>query len=208
SQDAGWRWRDRRNGAPGIRAFVDRVGAFLVLVGLAALAVGGVGVSSAVRAYLAEKTETIAVLKALGAPAGAVVRIYLIQIAALTLCGIALGLAIGAGGPAVIGPLFADQLPTPVLFDLYLEPMVEAAIYGALTALLFALWPLARTRDVRAAALFRDAAAPAGRWPRLADLSTILLVAAGLIAAALWFSGAAVLAAWFLGGVAAALATL
>ena len=34
------------------REFVDRLGAFLVLVGLAGLAVGGVGVSAAVRAYL------------------------------------------------------------------------------------------------------------------------------------------------------------
>lgn len=208
ADDAGWRWRDRRNGAPGVRAFVDRVGAFLVLVGLAALAVGGVGVSAAVRAYLAEKTGTIAVLKSLGAPAGGVVRIYLIQIAALTACGVIAGLVIGAGGPALIGPYFADALPTPVQFGLYPKPMAEAAIYGALTALLFALWPLARTREVRAAALFRDIAAPAARWPRLRDLLVMALVAAALIASALWFSGAALLAAWFLGGVAAALATL
>jgi putative ABC transport system permease protein len=208
AQDAGWRWRDRRNGAPGIRTFVDRVGAFLVLVGLAALAVGGVGVSAAVRAYLAEKTETIAILKALGAPAGGVVRIYLLQISALTACGVTFGLALGAGGPALVGPYFTDQLPTPVLFDLYTKPMIEAAIYGALTALLFALWPLARTREVRAAALFRDIVTPASAWPRAVDLVIIALVLAALITAALWFSGAATLAVWFLGGVAAALLTL
>ncbi|MEO1548934.1 MAG: ABC transporter permease, partial [Pseudomonadota bacterium] len=50
--ETGLRWRDSRNGTPGIARFVDRLGAFLVLVGLAGLAVGGVGVSSAVRAYL------------------------------------------------------------------------------------------------------------------------------------------------------------
>ena len=204
----GWRWRDRRNGAPGVQVFVERVGAFLVLVGLAALAVGGVGVSAAVRSYLSEKTETIAILKSLGAPGSGIFAIYLIQIGILTGVGVALGLALGSGGPALIGPLFADQLPVPALFALYAGPMVEAAIYGVLTALLFALWPLVRTRDVRAAALFRDMAAPDRRLPRARDLALIGLVAAALIGAALWFSGAALLAGWFMGGVAAALLTL
>jgi putative ABC transport system permease protein len=52
-----------------VAEFVDRMGAFLVLVGLAGLAVGGVGVSAAVRAYLDAKTATIATLKTLGAEA-------------------------------------------------------------------------------------------------------------------------------------------
>ena len=59
AEETGWRWRDRRNGAPGVQRFVERVGAFLVLVGLAALAVGGVGVSSAVRSYLGEKPKPL-----------------------------------------------------------------------------------------------------------------------------------------------------
>jgi len=54
--DAAFRWRDARNGAPGVSRFVDRLGAFLVLVGLAGLAVGGVGVSAAVSAYLDRKS--------------------------------------------------------------------------------------------------------------------------------------------------------
>ncbi|MGB0853294.1 MAG: ABC transporter permease, partial [Pikeienuella sp.] len=207
-KEAGWRWRDRRNGAPGVQVFVERVGAFLVLVGLAALAVGGVGVSAAVRSYLSEKTETIAVLKSLGAPGGGIFTIYLLQIGMLTAVGVALGLALGAGGPALIGPLFADLMPVPALFSLYAAPMIEAAVYGVLTALLFALWPLVRTRDVRAAALFRDIAAPQKGWPRLADIALIVVVALALIGSALWFSGAPLVAGWFIGGVAAALGTL
>lgn len=205
---AGWRWRDRRNGAPGVQRFVDRIAAFLVLVGLAALAVGGVGVSSAVRSYLGEKIGTIATLKTIGASGGGIFAIYLIQIGALTAIGVALGLALGAGAPALIGPLFEDVLPVPALFALYAAPMAEAAVYGVLTALLFSLWPLARTRDVRAAALFRDVAAPARALPRRRYLAAMALVLAALVLAALWFSGAPALAAWFIGGVAAALATL
>ena len=204
----GWRWRDRRNGAPGVRRFVERIAAFLILVGLAALAVGGVGVSSAVRAYLAEKTETIATLKTIGATGGGIFMVYLFQIGLLTALGVALGLLLGAGLPALIGPAFADMLPVPALFAFYAAPTAEAAIYGALTAFLFALWPLARAQEVRAAALFRDIAAPARAMPRPIHLVAIAAVLAALIAAALGFSGAWKLAAWFLAGVAGALGAL
>ncbi len=51
-RDKGMRWSDSRRASPGVERFVDRTGSFLVLVGLAGLAVGGVGISAAVRAYL------------------------------------------------------------------------------------------------------------------------------------------------------------
>ena len=60
----------RRNAAPGLQRFVSRLGAFLTLTGLAALAIGGVGVGAAVRGYLDRKTRTIAALRAIGAGAG------------------------------------------------------------------------------------------------------------------------------------------
>ncbi|MEM7269779.1 MAG: FtsX-like permease family protein [Pseudomonadota bacterium] len=208
ADEGGLRWRDRRNGAPGVQTFVQRVGAFLVLVGLAALAVGGVGVSAAVRSYLSEKTETIATLKTVGAKGSGIFMIYLIQIGVLTVIGVALGLALGAGLPALLGPMLESLLPVPALFALYFKPIFEASVYGSLTALLFALWPLARTREVRAAALFRDIADGSFKWPRASDIVLIAVVAALLIAAALWFSGVWILAAWFMAGVAGALATL
>jgi Predicted ABC-type transport system involved in lysophospholipase L1 biosynthesis, permease component len=206
--DAGLRWRDRRDGAPGVRRFVERIGAFLVLVGLAALAVGGVGVSAAVRAYMEGKTATIATLKTLGAGGRVIFAVYLMQVGALAVVGVGLGLVLGAMIPTVIGPLFADQLPVPALFDVYAGPLAEAAVYGLLTALIFALWPLAQARDVRAAGLFRDLVGSERRLPRGGYLAAIALATAALTGAAVWFSGLWQLALWFLIGVAAALAAL
>ncbi|MFT6774342.1 MAG: putative ABC transport system permease protein, partial [Paracoccaceae bacterium] len=131
---AGMRWSDKRNAAPGIQTFVDRIGSFLVLVGLAALAMGGVGVAAAVRSYLEGKTATIATLKTLGAEGRVIFAVYLIQIAALAVLGVLIGLAIGAAIPAAAGPLLADKLPVPAMFTLYLAPLAEAALYGILTA--------------------------------------------------------------------------
>ncbi|HMS95100.1 MAG TPA: ABC transporter permease, partial [Tabrizicola sp.] len=82
-RDKGLRWTDSRNAAPGIEEFVDRIGSFLVLVGLAGLAVGGVGISAAIRSYLDGKVATIATLKTLGATGGLIFRAYLWQGAVL-----------------------------------------------------------------------------------------------------------------------------
>src|SRR5207245_2457600 len=52
---------------PMLRRFLRQLTMYLGLVGLIALMVGGIGVASSVRAFLKEKLETIAVLKAIGA---------------------------------------------------------------------------------------------------------------------------------------------
>lgn len=185
----GARWRDRRNGTPGVSRFVDRLGSFLVLVGLAGLAVGGVGISAAVTAYLDRKTEVIATLKTLGADSRTIFQTYFIQIGVLTLFGLAVGLAIGAIIPLLVAPILEARLPVPAAFGIHVGPLFEAALYGALAALIFTLWPLARVEDVRAATLFRDGAAPARGRPRLFWTAIIAALFALLVMAAASLSG-------------------
>ena len=206
--DQGARWRDRRNAAPQVARFVDRIGSFLVLVGLAGLAVGGVGVSAAVRAYLDGKTGVIATLKTLGAEGRTIFTAYMLQVGALALVGIAIGLVLGTIIPIVAGPIIEARLPVPVALGIHPVPLLEAGLYGALTALIFTLWPLARTEQVRAASLFRDASAPARGWPRptyLAALAGAVLLLVGLSA---WLSGIPTLALYSAAGIAVALGAL
>ena len=207
-EGTGFRWRDRRNGAPGISRFVERLSAFLVLVGLTGLAVGGVGVSAAVRAYLAGKTEVIATLRSLGASGGLVFRIYLLQVGILAALGIAMGLALGGILPLVFGPLIEASLPVPVDLALRLRPLAEAALYGALAAALFTLWPLGQAEHIRAAALFRDAQSGVRGWPRPVWIIACGLILATLIGAAAWLSGLAMLTLWAAGGIMAAFLVL
>jgi putative ABC transport system permease protein len=96
-----------------VQEFVDRIGAFLVLVGLAGLAVGGIGVSSAVRAYLDGKIATIATLKTLGAEARTIFTVYFAQIGLLTLVGIGIGVVLGALLPLALAPIIEARLPVP-----------------------------------------------------------------------------------------------
>lgn len=207
-EDNGMRWRDARNGAPGIATFVERLGGFLVLVGLSGLAVGGVGVSAAVRAYLATKTETIATLRTLGADRQTIFLTYFLQIGALTLLGVFIGLLLGGLGPIMLGPLIAAQLPFPAIFAIYPSALAEAALYGFLTAFIFALWPLARAERIRAASLFRGALGDANRLPALRYVLATILALAILVGSAALFSGSAQLTLWTAGGLIGALLVL
>ncbi|MEM6371612.1 MAG: FtsX-like permease family protein [Pseudomonadota bacterium] len=207
-ENSGLRWTDSRNGAPGVSEFVDRLGAFLVLVGLSGLAVGGVGVSAAVRAYLADKTSVIATLRTLGAERATIFQTYFLQIGALSLLGIAIGLILGALLPVLLAPVIEARLPIPARFAVYPEPLLESAIYGALTALVFTLWPLARAEDVRAATLFRDALSGTRLLPAPRYLAWIGVGLAALIICAGLFSGTWWLTLWTAGGIAFALALL
>lgn len=205
-RDAGMRWQDSRRAAPGVERFVDRIGSFLILVGIAGLAVGGVGVQAAVRAYLDGKVATIATLKTLGAEGGLIFRIYLMQIAVLAGLGVVLGLFLGAGLPIVFGDVIENALPFPAEVGLYPLPLAEASFYGLVSAFLFTLWPLAKTEGVRAAALYRGAGG--GGLPARRHLAAIAVLAVVLVGGAVWFSGVWELTLGSAGGVIAALFVL
>ena len=207
-RDSGLRWRDARAGAPGVARFVDRIGAFLILVGLSGLAVGGVGVSAAVRSYLQGKAPVIATLKTLGATRATIFLTYFLQIGVLTIAGVTIGLILGAAIPLAFAPIIEARLPIPADFTLHAAPLFEAAIYGVLAALIFTLWPLARTEDIKAATLFRDAFGAGRMFPALKYLIATAVLFAILIGTAILFSGTAFLTLWTAGGILFALALL
>ncbi|GGC06465.1 drug:proton antiporter [Marivita lacus] len=205
---SGLRWRDARNGAPGVAQFVERLGAFLILVGLSGLAVGGIGVSAAVRAYLASKTSVIATLRTLGATRATIFQTYFLQIGALSLLGIVLGLGLGAMVPILFGPVISASLPVPAIFTIHPAPLIEAALYGILTALVFTLWPLARTEDIRPAMLFRDALDGGKTLPAWRYVIATLVLLGLLVGVAGFFSGSPFLTLWTAGGLIGSLIVL
>ncbi|WP_318781326.1 ABC transporter permease [Sphingomonas aliaeris] len=87
----GWQGKTRDRASPGASRFVDRMGEFLTLVGLAALAIAGIGVGNGVGSFLAGRRSGIATLKVLGATSADIARIYAIEIAVAAVLGIAGG---------------------------------------------------------------------------------------------------------------------
>mgnify|MGYP002780410121 CR=1 FL=1 len=175
---AGWDVDSRENGAPGTRRFIERMGQFLTLVGLAALVIAGIGVGNGVGSYLASKRASIATLKVNGADSSVIFRIYMLQILVVAAVAILLGLAVGSVLPQVIGLIAGDVLPVAPGFALYPVPLVVSAIYGLLIAFAFALPPLARARTVPAAGLFRAVVEASAR----PDRRTAVFVTAAILA--------------------------
>jgi putative ABC transport system permease protein len=178
---AGWEIRSRTNASPALERSVERFTQYLTLVGLTALLIGGVGVANAVKSHLDRKRDVIATLKTLGATGGQVFALYLVQILVLALIGSAIGLALGASLPYLIASVFGALIPLPIAPALHPGDLALALVYGLLTALAFALWPLGRAHDVPVSALFRDLVAPERQWPRRRYLIATALVV-GLLA--------------------------
>ncbi|ASR50073.1 ABC transporter permease [Blastomonas fulva] len=195
--EAGLEMRDRDRGAPGTSRFIERMGQFLSLVGLAALVIAGIGVGNGVASYLATKRQGIATLKILGAGSGDILRIYLVQILAVSALVILGGLVAGALIPPAIIAAAGDILPVKPGFAIHPLPLVVSSVYGLLIAFIFALPPLARARHIPAAGLFRSLV-EGNRWP---DRATLIAVGAGIAAIvllALVTAREAVFSAWFM----------
>lgn len=162
---APWRIRRADQAEPGVNRFLDRAASFLTLAGLTALLVGGIGVATGVRAWLEARARTIATLRCMGAPTGAIFSAYLFQVLALSVLGIALGLIAGWGLTLLAATMLSGSLPVPARIAVYPAPLALAALYGLLTALAFALWPLGRAGRIPGAALFRDVLGGGSAWP-------------------------------------------
>ena len=81
---------DYREGSPVVGRAVDSTTTFLSLVSLIALIVGSLGVAMAMYSHLQQRMDTIAVMKAVGARAGQIMQIYLMQTLWLGLAGLEL----------------------------------------------------------------------------------------------------------------------
>jgi putative ABC transport system permease protein len=181
---AGWDIRTRSKASPRLEREVERFTQFLTIVGLTALLVGGVGVGNAVKSHLDRRRDTIATMKALGAGGRHVFAIHLTQVLLLALAGGVIGVALGAALPSAVSWTFGALIPLPIVPALHPLELLLALIYGLLTALAFALWPLGRAHDVPVGALFRDAVAPQPRLPRKSYMSLTAAVVAVLAALA------------------------
>jgi putative ABC transport system permease protein len=226
AQDLARRYRpELRNERVRIRTVADdeedlndvlsRLGRYLGLVALIALLLAGIGVGSAVVVFIRRKLDTIAVLRCLGATAGQVFAVYLVQAAALGIAGSLLGAGLGVAVQQFLPELLEGMLPVDVQATLAPRAILLGIVMGLWTAIIFAVLPLLGVRLVTPlGALRRAYEPPTGRrdpwrWPAVLLLaaSVVLLAAVevgGLRSGAIFSAaiaavlGALWLAAWLL----------
>ncbi len=204
---AGFEIRTRDKAAPGTEQFVTRMGQFLILVGLAALAISGIGIGGGVASYLEARRAAIATFKILGATSGDIARIYTLQIAVAALAGSLIGLVAGVAVTPLLGEALGALLPVSPGLVIDAGALASAAAYGLLVAFVFAAPPLLRARSYPAMALMRARVSPLGRATRDA-LIAVAAGLAGIVALALARAAQPWLTAGFLAGVAGLLVVL
>ena len=193
---------------------VEQLGRFLGLVGLIALLLGGTGVASALRAYMAEKIDAIAVLRCLGASASQVVWMFVIEAAGLGLAGALMGVVLGVGAQLVLPHVLGSFIPVDVVPQFEWIPALSGLALGTWVGVLFALGPVLGVRNVAPLIVLRrddDTAQATSRpaWrdpPRIvaaavlvASVIAVCVARADSTSVGLWMSvgiGAAIGATW------------
>jgi len=180
---------------------INQLSSFIGIVGLIALLLGGVGVASGVRAYVARKIDTVAILRCLGASSEQVLAMYVAQAAVMGLLGAVVGAALGVAIQFGLPLVFKDFLPVDVAVSLEPQAIITGIAIGGWIALIFALRPLLALRNVSPLqTLRRDADAQVLRmrwndWPRVivnialvASVVAIALLRASNVKQGLWIS--------------------
>jgi len=182
---------------------IENLSNFIGIVGLVALLLGGIGVASGVRAFVARKIDTVAVLRCLGASSGQVLTMYVAQAAVMGLAGAAAGAALGVAIQFALPKVLTGLLPIDVQVSLVPSAVLTGLAVGGWIALVFALRPLLALRNISPLQTLRrdtDATVLRMRWtdvPRIVvnvalvlSVVVIALMRAQNAKQALWISGA------------------
>jgi putative ABC transport system permease protein len=138
---------------------LNHLDGFLSLVGFVALVLGGIGVSSALHAYIREKIPTVAVLRCLGASARQSFSVYVVQGLALGLAGACAGGVLGVAVQMGLPALVRGMLPIDVNFFVSWPALLRGTGAGVVICLLFSLFPLLAVRRIPPLAALRSAVA-------------------------------------------------
>ena len=180
--EGGWRASDRGDAGGGTRRFVDRLGQMLLLVALSALAIGGLGMSSAAAAFAASRRPNIAILKLIGTPRSTINAMLAVEIGLIAALAIIAGLAVGALAPALVAGIAAPFLPVAPDPSPQWLALGEAALFGLLITFAASWRMIANAGETRPARLLRGDVADAEpmRWKSFIVPTMALGLAAAL----------------------------
>lgn len=178
------------------------VNRLVLVVGLLALLIGGIGIANTMQVAVARRMPEIAVLKALGLKGRQVTLLFLAEAAALGLAGSLVGLPLGLGVSRALMGFAAQYFATSIAWRLYPAPLVTGLVVGLVVTTVSGFLPALAAAQTRPMQVLRP---DAGRRPRIGRGRSLLVVLAlaafiGLLAGQLVHS--------LVGGLVGAYATL
>jgi putative ABC transport system permease protein len=162
---------------------------YLSLVGLVIVILGGIGVSSVTRVFVAQKIRSIAILKCVGGRSWQLLAIYMAQVMMLGIAGSAFGVLLAwAAIRAIPSTLAAAATPGVVVdYGLTAPAVIQGFGIGFLVSVLFSMVPLLDVRHVKPSLLLRHESTP--RRLDVLQIAVAVFVAAGLVALTVWQAG-------------------
>lgn len=179
-----------------VKKFFDNFLFSLSLVSIFTLLLAGIGIQSALGAFLREKERSIAIMKTVGATSRFITAQFMAVLSILGVVGTLVGLVCGSLLQFVLPSLFRGLIAGDVEVSFSLWSFGEGLVLGTVVVMLFAFLPLYGTKHLKPGVIFRkeQPATPQG-WPTLLAVSTIFLIFTGMvlwqledIRAGLWFT--------------------
>ncbi len=167
---------------------LNEVAAVLLLIAVATLLVGGLGVANGVAAWMHSRRADLATLSAIGARDGWRANIMIIEIFLVAALSSAVAAIFGALIAFVVSRTLSGGLPVATSPSLLLWPTLASMAFGTLAALAFAAPNLARSLSTAPATLLRGDTESDNRAPlslRAKVVCFALAVAAALALIAL-----------------------
>ncbi len=155
-----------RTARSGIKRFLDNLLFFLSLIGIFTLLLAGVGIQSALVAFLKENEKTIAIMKTIGATSRFFTRHYIVILSILGLGGTLLGICGGFFLQNALTILFVEFVPPNIQLHIAWQAILQGLGLGVLVVGLYSFLPLYRLKDIKPVAVFRkETSANRKGWP-------------------------------------------
>jgi len=144
-----------RNASSGVKRFFDNFLFFLNLTGIFTLLLAGIGIQTALIAFIRGNYATIAIMKSIGATSRYIVRQFIGTVMILGVLGTTAGIGACLLLQHFLPLLFAGILPTDVTVAFSWLEVGEGFLLGIMVVGLFSTLPLLRVKEVRPAFMFR-----------------------------------------------------
>ena len=125
------------------------LGDFVVVMGLGALLIGGVGIMNTMLVLVRRRTTEIAAIKTFGLQARQVAALFLMEGLLLGLVGSALGMVAGIGLSVIVNEYGSVALRQPLIWRVYPEALIFGFGMGMVVTAIFSVAPILTAVRVR-----------------------------------------------------------
>ncbi len=131
------------------------LGDFVVVMGLGALLIGGVGIMNTMLVLVRRRTSEIAAVKTFGLQGRQVAALFLTEGLLLGALGSLLGMLVGIGLSVIVNQYGSVALRQPLIWQVYPEALIFGFVLGMVVTAIFGVAPVLTAVQVRPSIILR-----------------------------------------------------